>query len=303
VVALPHDANQPYPDPEREQVSDRTSDWLPADWVESVLDTPPSSAQVIEIQPGVRWTPREAPPSIEATAGATASPRSFYLPRVRLPRIPGSSWINRRHLQAMAATALVLATPVVVGQLNPGLTGTARPAAHSPFHPTTVTPLPGTRGPSAGGASKVAVGGVGGGGGAAVRSTRPGSPAPLSGGPGVTSSTSTPASTGGAPHSSSTPTPGSTPQPPGSGAGSSGSPAGGNGGGGSGSGGPSSGSGGGHGGGAPTSSPQPSPSPGTGDPSTPPPSSPASQVQGIVTSAPATVQGVASSATSHVPVP
>ena len=296
MVALPQDANQPYPDPKREQVPDRTSDWLPADWVESVLETPPSSAQVIEIQPGVRWSPREAPPSVQATAAAIASPRWFKLPRLRLPRISGPSWINRRHLQAMAAAALVLAAPVVIGELNPGLTGSARPAAHSPFHPATVTPLPGTRGPIGGGVSHVAVGGVAGGGGTVVHPTHPGSSAPLPSSPRVTSSTPTSASTGASPHSSSTPTPASTPQPSGSGTGSSG-PSGGNGGGGNGSGTPSSG---GHGGGAPT---QPTTQPSTPDPAPTQQPSPVSTVQGAVTSAPATVQGVASNATSHLPTP
>jgi len=287
VAALLGQANDPHP--ERDEGA-KPSEWLPADWVESVLEGQSASAEVIEIQPGVRWAPRETSPAPEL-AGATAPGRSFQLLRLRLPRGPGSAWVHRRHLQAAAAAALVLATPVLIGALNPGLTGSARPAAQSPFHPSAIAGAPAVRAPGgprlpAAGPKPLALGGHSTGSAAVVHAA----PAAAAAAPAsVSSRTSSGQSTSSSPHSSSTP-PASTPQPPGSGTGNPGSTSGsgGNGGGGGGNGGGGGGNGGGGGGGSPTTS-------GGGGgptPSNPTPSNPVSQVLGVASNAPQAVQGV-----------
>ncbi|HEV3130221.1 MAG TPA: hypothetical protein VGY32_14650, partial [Solirubrobacteraceae bacterium] len=143
MAALLGQANDPHP--ERDEGA-KPSEWLPADWVESVLEGQSASAEVIEIQPGVRWTPQETSLAPEVP-GDTAPVRSFQVPRLRLWRGPGSAWTHRRHLEAAAAAALVLATPVLIGALNPGLTGSARPAAQSPFYPSAIAGAPAVHAP------------------------------------------------------------------------------------------------------------------------------------------------------------
>jgi hypothetical protein len=288
VAALLGQANDPHP--ERDEGA-KPSEWLPAEWVESVLEGQSASAEVIEIQPGVRWTPRETSLAPEV-AGDTAPVRSFQVPRLRLPRGPGSAWTHRRHLQAAAAAVLVLATPVLIGALNPGLTGSARPAAQSPFRPSAIAGAPAVHAPGgprlpAAGPKPLALGGHSTGSAAVVHAApTAGVATPAS----VISRTSSGQSISGSPHSSSTP-PASTPQPPGSGTGNPGPTSGSTGGGGGGSSSSSSGSGspttsGGGGGGG--GSPQGTPTQGS-----PPPSNPVSQLQSVVSNAPQTVQGVA----------
>lgn len=298
MVVVLGEANQPYPESSPNESRKRQSEWLPAEWVESALEPSGSSAEIIEIQPGVRWAPSETSQSTQVAVGeppdhtpaALAPRRSSELPRLRLPRISGPDWIQRRHLQAAAAVAFILGTPAVLGSLNAGLTGNALPPAQSPFHPALIAAPPGPPGATGGGVRQADVIGHSAGGLPVVRTAGPAAAAPGSASRSVSGSTQAGGGTTSSPHSSSIPTPASTPQPPGSGTGNSGSPHGGKGGGGQ----------------SPPENPPPSgsgnPSPanGNGGDSSP---SPVSQVTGVVTSAPATVQGVASSATSNVPVP
>jgi hypothetical protein len=284
VVALLGQANEPQP--ERTD-GEKPSEWLPAEWVESVLEAPSASAEVIEIQPGVRWAPPEPAPSVEMTAVVKAPARSLRLPGLRLPRIPRSAWVHRRHLQVAAAAAFVLATPVVIGALDHGLTGSARPAAQSPFHPAAIaapaigSPA-GPRGPAPG-LKPIALGGNSTGAAALVRA------APAGAASATPSGSSAAPSGAGASQTSSAPTP----PAPGSGAGTPGSSSGAAGGGASSGGGGSHGS---RGGGSSSSTSGPT---GGGDSSQSPPPphpqpqpSPVSQVQSVVSSAPQAVTGV-----------
>ena len=297
---------------EQSEPRTRRSEWLPPDWVETLLEDPADSAPVVEIQPGVRWLPREGSVT---WLGQDAPIEPVKVPRLRSLRI---SWPHRRQMLAMAATALALATPLVLGGLmDKFTTGTAsHPAARSPFAPALVTRASGPHGGGAGKAALTASGGRGGIAGALV--TRTGS----AGGAGSSSqravsgsSSSSPQpqapSGGGGSHSAS-------PGPSGSGPGSSGgsgSPSGGGGGGstsssggGTSGGGGSSSSGGGDGsssgsgggssssgGGGASNSGGGGAGGGGGD------SSPLAPVTSVVSGAPGTVQSTASNAPKLLP--
>ena len=153
--------------PGRDRVADAgrepanpSSQWLPADWVAAALEDSDGAGQVVEIQPGVRWLPRNGPVT---TLIDVAPVRPIALPRLRWRQI---SWPHRRQLLAVAVAALALAAPIVLGGLGSTQHGTAsHPAARSPFAPALATPAPGLHG---GGGGKSIT--------APVRSSGPASP-------------------------------------------------------------------------------------------------------------------------------
>lgn len=149
MVPLFREADEPDPGPQ--EGHDQQSDWLPPDWVESVLEAPSPSAEVMEIQPGARWTPRPTAAtavSLGEIKLGEVEPRRFRLklPSISSLRIRLSRWPRWNQLWVAALAVAALATPVVIGELNPGLTSVPVHAAVAPATPVTkVTSVPGGR--------------------------------------------------------------------------------------------------------------------------------------------------------------